>query len=105
MGTSLIESGASLNLIMRKTFIEMGLNLVELTPVHDTFHRIIPGQYSIPIRRINLKVSCGSGVNKREEMLPFEVANFDIGYNCILGGPYSLSLWRSSTLPMPPSRC
>jgi hypothetical protein len=29
---TLIDSGASLNLMMRKTFIEMGLNLVELTP-------------------------------------------------------------------------
>jgi hypothetical protein len=33
----LIDSGASLNLIMRKTFIEIGLNLSDLTPVHDTF--------------------------------------------------------------------
>jgi hypothetical protein len=29
---TLIDSGASLNLIMRKTFIEMGLNLSDLTP-------------------------------------------------------------------------
>jgi hypothetical protein len=29
---TLIDSGASLNLIMRKTFIEMGLNLLDLTP-------------------------------------------------------------------------
>jgi hypothetical protein len=40
---TLIDSGASLNLMMRKTFIEMGLNLAKLTPVHDTFHEIIPG--------------------------------------------------------------
>jgi hypothetical protein len=36
---TLIDSGASLNLIMRRTFIEMGLNLLDLTHVHDTFHR------------------------------------------------------------------
>jgi hypothetical protein len=40
---TLIGSGASLNLMMRKTFIEMGLNMTKLTPVHDTFHVIIPG--------------------------------------------------------------
>jgi hypothetical protein len=40
---TLINSGASLNLMMRKTIIKMGLNLAELTPVHDTFHVIIPG--------------------------------------------------------------
>jgi hypothetical protein len=38
---TLIDDGASLNLIMWKTFIEMGLNMKDLTPVHDTFHRII----------------------------------------------------------------
>jgi hypothetical protein len=55
---TLIDNGASLNLIMRRTFIEMGLNLSDLTPVHDTFHRVIPGQASTPIERINLEVSC-----------------------------------------------
>jgi hypothetical protein len=76
--------------MMRKTFIEMGLNLAELTPVHDTFHGIIPGQSSTPIRRIDLEVSYGSRGNKRREMLTFEVASFDIGYNCILGRPILL---------------
>jgi hypothetical protein len=55
-----IDSGASLNLMMRKTFIETGLNLAELTPVHDTFCGIIPGQSSSPIGRIDLEVSCGT---------------------------------------------
>jgi hypothetical protein len=44
----LIDSGALLNLMIRKTFIEMGLNLAELTPMHDTFHGIIPGHTSTP---------------------------------------------------------
>jgi hypothetical protein len=43
---TLIDNGASLNLIMRKTFIKMGLNLADMTPVHDTFDGIIPGQSS-----------------------------------------------------------
>jgi hypothetical protein len=86
----MIDSGASLNLLMRRTFIEMGLSLADLTPVQDTFHGIIPGQSSMPIGRIDLEVSCGSGENKRREMLTFEVASFDIGYNCILGRPFLL---------------
>jgi hypothetical protein len=102
---TLIDSGASLNLMMRKTFIEMGLNLAELPPVHDTFHGIIPGQSSTPIGRIDLEVPCGTRENKHGEMLTFEVASFDIEYNCILGGLSFLSLWRSSTPPTPPSRC
>jgi hypothetical protein len=40
---TLIDNGASLNFIMRKTFIEMGLNLKDLTPVHDMFHGVILG--------------------------------------------------------------
>jgi hypothetical protein len=71
--------------MMRNTFIKMGLNLVDLTPVHDTFHGIIPGKSSTPIRCIDLEVSCRTGENKRREMLPFEVVSFDIRYNCILG--------------------
>jgi hypothetical protein len=87
---TLINNGASLNLMMRKTFIEMGLNLTELTPVHDTFHGIIPGQSSTPIERINQELSCGTGENKCRKMLTFEVASFDIRDNCILGRPFLL---------------
>jgi hypothetical protein len=87
---TLVYNGVSLNLIMRKTFIDIGFNLADLTPVHDTFHGIIPGQWSSPIRCINLKVSYGSGDNKRREMLTLEVASFDIGYKCILGRPFLL---------------
>jgi hypothetical protein len=79
----MIDNGASLNLLMRRTFIEMGLSLADLTPVQDTFHGIIPGQSSMPVGRIDLEVSYGSGENKHREMLIFEVASFDIGYNCI----------------------
>jgi hypothetical protein len=35
-------------------------------------------------------VSCGIGHNKRKEMLMFEVAWFDIEYNCILRRPFLL---------------
>jgi hypothetical protein len=87
---TLIDNRASLNLIMRKTFIEMNLNLVDLTSVHDTFHDVIPDQSSTPIGCIDLEVACGSGDKKRMEMLTFEVASFDIGYNCILGRPFLL---------------
>jgi hypothetical protein len=71
MAKTMIDNGASLNLLMRGTFIEMGLSLADLTPVQDTFHGIIPGQSSMPVGRIELEVSCGSGENKRREMLTF----------------------------------
>jgi hypothetical protein len=99
---TLVDSGASLNL-MRKTFIEMGLNLAELTPVHDSFHRIMPGQSSTPIGCIDLEVSCGSRENKCREMLTFEMASFNIGHNSILGRPFLLVFIAVSTLHMQPS--
>jgi hypothetical protein len=87
---TLIDNGASLNLIMRKTFIKMGLNLKDLTPVHDTFHGIIPGQSYAPVRCIDLEVSYGTGDDKHKEVLTFEVVSFNIGYNCILRRPFLL---------------
>jgi hypothetical protein len=87
---TLIDSGASLNLMMRNTFIKMGLNLADLTPVHDTFYGIISGQSSTPIGCIKLEVPCGTGENKHRDMLTFEVASFDIGYNYILGRSFLL---------------
>jgi hypothetical protein len=106
---TMIDSGASLNLLMRRTFIEMGMNLADLTPVQDTFHGIIPGQSSTPIGRIDLEVSCGTGENKRREILTFEVASFDIGYNCILGRPFLLKFMAVihtayATIKMPGSK-
>jgi hypothetical protein len=81
---TLVDNGASLNLVMRKTFIEMGLNLTDVTPVHYMFHDVILGLSYTPIGRIDLEVFCGSGENKCSEMLTFKVTSFDIGYNCIL---------------------
>jgi hypothetical protein len=78
--------------LMRKTFIEMGLNFKDLTHEHDTFHDVIPGRSSTPIMRIDLEVCCGARDNKRRKMLMFEVASFDIGYNCILGRSFLLKV-------------
>jgi hypothetical protein len=61
-----------------------------LTTVHDTFYGVILRQSSTPIGCIDLEVSCGTGDNKRKEVLTFEVASFDIGYNYILGRPFLL---------------
>jgi hypothetical protein len=54
-------------------------------------------------------VSCGTGENKRREMLMFEVASFDIGYNCIFGRPFLLKFMSvihtaCATIKMPGPR-
>jgi hypothetical protein len=83
---TLIDNGSSLNVIMRKTFIEMGLKLADLTPMHDIFHDIVPGQSSTPIGCIDLEVSCDSGENKRKEMFIFEVVVSTSGTIASSGG-------------------
>jgi hypothetical protein len=103
---TLINNRASLNLIMKKTFIEMCLYLKDLTPVHVTFHGIIPGQSSTPIKCVNLEVSYGTGDNKRKEILTLEVVSFDIEYNCIIRKPFLLKFMAVihiayATLKMP----
>jgi hypothetical protein len=64
----------------------------------------------MPIGRIDLKVSCGSGENKCRKMLTFEVASFDIGYNCILGRSFLLKFiavihTAYAIIKMPGPRC
>jgi hypothetical protein len=54
-------------------------------------------------------VSHGLGDNKRKEVLMFEVASFDIGYNCILGRSFLLKFMAVihtayATLKMPGSK-
>jgi hypothetical protein len=68
----------------------MGLNLKDLTPVQDMFTGIILGQSSTSVGRIDLEVSCGSGDKNRKEVLMFEVASFNIGYNFFLRRPFLL---------------
>lgn len=87
---TLVDNGSSLNLMMRKMYLEMGLPLEALQPVAQPFHDIIPGASAISLGRIDLTVVCGTRRNKRREVLTFEVADFDIGYNCILGRPFLL---------------
>jgi hypothetical protein len=75
---------------MREMFIEMGLNLLDLVPILDMFYGVSPRQSSTPIERIYLVVSYGAGNNKCKQMLIFEVASFEIVYNCILRRPFLL---------------
>jgi hypothetical protein len=87
----------------------MGLNSKDLTFVHDMFHGVISGQSSTPIGRIDLEVSCGMGDNKHREILMFEVASFDIRYNCIPGRPFLLKFMvvihtAYATMKMPGSK-
>jgi hypothetical protein len=49
---------------------------------------VIPRASSTPLGKINLMAVCAVGENKHREILKFEVADFDIDNNCILGRPF-----------------
>jgi hypothetical protein len=83
---TLIDSGASLNLMMRKTFIEMGLNLADMTPSSG----LSLGSRPLPSGALTWMSLVECGTTSLREMLTFEVASFDIGYTCILGRPFLL---------------
>jgi hypothetical protein len=53
---TLIDSGALMNLMMRKTFIEMCLNLVELTLVHDTIARKVSEPTHIKSKGLSIDI-------------------------------------------------
>jgi hypothetical protein len=95
---TLIDNGSTLNLIMRHTFMEMGLHLSHLEPVRDTFHDIIPRVSTSPLGWIDLTVICGSRDNKHHETLTLEVDSFDMGYKCILGRHFYH--WVSARVPL-----
>jgi hypothetical protein len=107
---TLIDSGPSLNLMMRKTFVKMGLNLADLTPVHDTFHGIIPRAVIHPHRTHWLG---GVLQDRRKEAhgdADIWSGQFDIGYNSILGRPFLLKFMAIihttyATIKMPGLKC
>jgi hypothetical protein len=56
---TLIDSGASLNLMMRKIFIEMGLNLAKLTPCMTLSTRSSQDSCALPSDALTWKCPLG----------------------------------------------
>jgi hypothetical protein len=48
---------------------------------------IVPTEGEYPLGHIYMPVTFGTPENYRTEFLRFEVANFDCGYNAIIGRP------------------
>jgi hypothetical protein len=80
---TLSDIGATLNLIMRPTYVEMNLLMYVLHPVKATFHDVILGTSTTPFGKSDLMVVYGAR-NKWWATHTFQVADFNIGYNCIL---------------------
>jgi hypothetical protein len=65
----------------------LGVPLKELHESDTPFFGIVPTEGEYPLGHIYMPVTFGTSENYRTEFLRFEVANFDCGYNTIIGRP------------------
>lgn len=87
LGRVLIDGGSCLNIILAKTFSELGIPHSDLRPSRAPFHGMIPGTQALPLGQIALPVTFGTRENFRTETVTFEVADFETSYHAILGRP------------------
>jgi hypothetical protein len=65
----------------------LGVPHKELHESDTPFFGIMPTEGEYPLGHIYMPVTFGTPENYRTEFLRFEVANFDCGYNAIIGRP------------------
>jgi hypothetical protein len=83
----LVDGGSSINTPSPGRFKALGVPLKELHESDTPFFGIVPTEGEFPLGHIYMPVTFGTPENYRTEFLRFEVANFDCGYNAIIGRP------------------
>jgi hypothetical protein len=83
----LVDGGSSINVTFPRTLRGLGVHLKELHESDTPFFSIVPTEGEYPLGHIYMPVTFGTPENYRTEFLRFEVANFDCGYNAIIGRP------------------
>jgi hypothetical protein len=83
----LVDGGSSINVTFPRTLQGLGVHLKELHESDPPFFGIVPTEGEYPLGHIYMPVTFGTPENYRTEFLRFEVANFDCGYNAIIGRP------------------
>jgi hypothetical protein len=83
----LVEGGSSINVTFPRTLQGLGVALKELHESDTPFFGIVPTEGQYPLGHIYMSITFRTPENYRTEFLRFEVANFDYGYNAIIGRP------------------
>jgi hypothetical protein len=83
----LVDGGSSINVTFPRTLQGLGVHLKELHESDTPFFGIVPTEGEYPLGHIYMPVTFGTPENYRTEFLRFEVANFNCGYNAIIGRP------------------
>jgi hypothetical protein len=81
----LVDEGSSINVTFLWTLQGLGVPLKELHESDTPFFGIVLTEGEYPLGHIYMPVTFGTPENYRPEFLRFEVANFDCGYNTIIG--------------------
>jgi hypothetical protein len=76
-----------MNVTFPRTLQGLGVLLKELHESDTPFFGIVPTEGEYPLGHIYMPVTFETSENYRIELLRFEVANFDCGYNAIIGRP------------------
>jgi hypothetical protein len=83
----LVDGGSSINVTFPRTLQGLGVALKELHESDTPLFDIMPTEGEYPLKHIYMPVTFGTLENYRTEFLRFKVANFDCGYNAIIGRP------------------
>jgi hypothetical protein len=83
----LVDGGSSINVTFPRTLQGLGVHLKELHESDTPFFGIVPTEGEYLLGHIYMPVTFGTPENYITEFLRFEVANFDCGYNTIIGRP------------------
>jgi hypothetical protein len=80
----LIDGGSSLNIMLLKTFNQMGLPRSMLWSSRAPFHGIVPGVAVTSNSQITLPITFGTQGNFCTKYMQFDVADFETTYNAFL---------------------
>jgi hypothetical protein len=84
----LVDGGSSINVTFPRTLQALGsVSIADLTLSDTPFFGIMPTEGEYPLGHIYLFVTFGALENYRTELLRFEEARFDCGYNAIIRRP------------------
>jgi hypothetical protein len=82
----LVDGGSSnINVNFPRTLQALGVSIADLTQSGTPFFGIVPTEGEYPLGHLYMSVTFNALDNYRTEFLRFEVAQFDCGYNAIIG--------------------
>ena len=76
----IIDSGSALNLLFARALKELGLEIIDLTPLDSSFWGVVPSRASKPLGEITLPVQFSTASNYRVEHINFYVIDFNTAY-------------------------